>query len=179
MAASEVDELDRQLIACLQESGRQSNTQIASLLGVAESTVRKRIDRLLANEVIKITAVANPLKLNYPIVAIFGIQVEPGRISAVAEELNQLAEFRFIGITTGVWDFVTEGWFGSLVELYTFLNERLWRIPGITRVEASHVIHMVRYAYDWGHDIDGRAVVLKEAAIATGPRARSNGRNRK
>ena len=162
MAAVEVDELDRRIIACLQVSGRQTNTQIAGELGVGESTIRKRIDRLLANEVIKITAVANPLKLNYPIVAIFGIQVEPFRINAVAEELNQLSEFRFIGITTGVWDFVTEGWFESLVQLYTFLNERLWRIQGLTRVEASHVIHMVRYAYDWGHDIDARTVATQK-----------------
>ena len=61
MAGVDVDELDRRIIACLQVSGRQTNTQIAGELGVGESTVRKRIDRLLANEVIKITAVANPL----------------------------------------------------------------------------------------------------------------------
>jgi Lrp/AsnC family transcriptional regulator, regulator for asnA, asnC and gidA len=153
-----VDELDRRIIACLQASGRQSNTQIASQLGVTESTVRKRIDRLLANEVIRITAVANPLKLNYPIVAILGIHAEPTQINTVAQALNELPEFRFIGITTGVWDFVTEAWFESLIELYTFLSERLWPIKGITRVEASHVIHMVRYAYDWGRDIDGRTL---------------------
>lgn len=158
MSAFDVDELDRRIIACLQESGRQTNTQIAGELGVTESTVRKRIDRLLANEVIKITAVANPLKLNRPIIAIFGIHAEPLRINAVAEELNQFTELRFIGITTGVWDFVTEGWFESLDQLYTFLNERVWRIPGVMRVEASHVIHMVRYAYDWGRDIDGRTM---------------------
>lgn len=168
MADYAVDDLDLKIIACLQQAGRQSNTQIASQLDVTESTVRKRIDRLLENEVIKVTAVANPLKLNYPIVAILGIRVTPSRMNAVAEELKQLVEFRFIGITVGSFDFVTEGWFASLVQMYDFLREKVWPIDGITRVETSHVIHMVRYAYDWGRDIDtapGDGVTMRKSNL--------------
>lgn len=148
-----VDELDLRIIACLQESGRQSNTQIAAQLKVTESTVRKRIDRLIADEVIRITAVANPLKLDYEVVAILGIQATPARINGVAETLAKLPEFRFIGLTTGVYDFITEAWFRSLGDLHLFLRDKVWCIEGVTRVETAHVLDMVRYTYDWGRDV--------------------------
>lgn len=167
---SRVDELDRKIIACLQANGRETNTEIAVKLGVTESTVRKRIDRLIADGVMKITAVVNPLELNYPIVAIFGLSVVPRRVAAVGEELSQLAEFRFIGITVGAWDFVTEGWFSSIAEMHEFLNDKLWPVEGITRIEISHIIKMVRYAYDWGVSLEDRqsadAAGIRKTAIA-------------
>jgi len=151
----QLDDLDRKIISCLQKSGRQSNTQIAAQLRVSEGTIRKRIDWLTANDVIKITAVANPFKLNYPIVAIFGIRAVPSQISSLSERLKKLPEFRFIGMTVGSWDFVTEGWFESLAQMHDFLTKQVWPLKGIVRVETSHVIHMVRYAYDWGRNLNG------------------------
>ena len=155
MPNKRVDALDRRIIACLQVSGRQTNTEIAAQLGSSESTVRKRIDRLLHDDVIRITAVADPLKLDFPIVVIMGIQVTPSHINSVAEQLNKLPEFRFIGLTTGAFDFVTEAWFSSLEELRQFLTGRLSTIEGLTRVETTQVLQMIRYAYDWGQPADG------------------------
>jgi Lrp/AsnC family transcriptional regulator for asnA, asnC and gidA len=153
LARTAVDDLDRQIIAALQANGRSSNTQIATELGIAESTVRKRIDRLIDQGVMRITAVVNPLELNYPIVAIFGLRVAPNRVTAVGEKLRECMEFRFIGNTVGAWDFITEGWFESIDQMHRFLSERLWPIEGVTRVEVSHIIKMVRYAYDWSGDV--------------------------
>jgi Lrp/AsnC family transcriptional regulator for asnA, asnC and gidA len=168
VAKEAVDELDRLIIAALQANGRSTNTQIAAELGIAESTVRKRIDRLIDQGTMKITAVVNPLELNYPIVAIFGLRVTPNRVTAVGELLSELSEFRFIGVTVGAWDFITEGWFESLDQMHRFLSEKLWLIEGVTRVEVSHIIKMVRYAYDWSGDVSqgsvGEAVAPKLAA---------------
>jgi Lrp/AsnC family transcriptional regulator, regulator for asnA, asnC and gidA len=155
LAHKRVDALDRRIIACLQVSGRQTNTEIAAQLGSSESTVRKRIDRMLHDDVIRITAVADPLKLDFPIVVIMGIQVTPSHLNSVAEQLNKLPEFRFIGLTTGAFDFVTEAWFSSLAELRQFLTGQLTAIEGLTRVETTQVLQMIRYAYDWGQPADG------------------------
>ena len=45
-----LDELDRDIIRALQQDGRRSNVEIARDLGVAESTVRKRLERLLEEQ---------------------------------------------------------------------------------------------------------------------------------
>jgi len=147
-----LDDLDHEIISRLQEFGRMSNTEIARDLHTSESTIRKRVDRLLAAEVIRIAAVANPLKLNYPVIAILGIQAVPNKISEVAKALEQLTELRFIGLTTGVYDFVAEAWFHEQDDLRRFLTDRLLRIDGLARVETAHVLQMIRYAYDWGRD---------------------------
>lgn len=150
MARPDIDALDRRIIACLQASGRQTNTEIAAHLGTSESTVRKRIDRLLQNDIVRITAVVDPLKFDTPIVVIIGIHVVPARVNAIAARLNTLPELRFIGLTTGAFDFVAEAWFKSSEELRTFLTEKLTSISGITKIESTQVIQMIRYTYDWG-----------------------------
>ena len=147
-----IDETDRRIIELLQESARQPNTEIAAKLGLSESTVRKRIDRLLADGVIRIVAVANPLRTGHPVIAIIGLQVAPARLGQIGEELAAVREFRFIGMTIGTYDFVTEAWFQSLEDLQVFLTDRLSRIEGITRIEATSILKMIRYAYDWGTD---------------------------
>jgi Lrp/AsnC family transcriptional regulator, regulator for asnA, asnC and gidA len=145
-----LDETDRRIIELLQESGRQTNTDLAAQLGVSESTVRKRIDRLLGDGTMKIVAVADPLRTGHRVIAIIGLQVLAPRLSEVGDELAELGEFRFIGMTAGTFDFVTEAWFRSLEELQVFLTERLARISGITRIETTTVLKMIRYTYDWG-----------------------------
>ena len=58
-------------------------------------------------EIIRIAAVASPLKL-YPVTAILGIQAVPNKISDVAKALEELTELRFIALTTSVYDFIAE-----------------------------------------------------------------------
>src|SRR5437867_4142306 len=150
--AGSLDHLDRQIIACLEENGRRSNTEIATKLNVVESTIRKRVERLIRNEIIRIAAVANPLRLDFPIVAIFGIHSAPNQVGEVAEAMKAMAEFRFIGLTIGEYDFVAEAWFQTMDDLRQFLTTRLLVVPGVTRVDTSHVLQMIRYTYDWGSD---------------------------
>lgn len=163
-----LDQLDLDIVERLQQSGRVSNSKIARQLNVSESTVRKRVDRLLANEVIRITAVPDPLKLDYPLIAIVCIQAVPSRISQVAQDLEAMPEFRFIGLTTGVYDFIAEAWFRTQDDLRQFLTERLLPIEGLARVETAHVLKMIRYAYDWGRNM--RPDDLPDGPNLSGPR---------
>jgi Lrp/AsnC family transcriptional regulator for asnA, asnC and gidA len=145
-----IDDIDRRIIAALQKSARRSNTEIAAELSISESTVRRRLEQLLAGDYVRIVAVADPLKIGYPVVAIIGLQCSPGDLASVEGELQRLDEFRFIGMTTGAYDFIAEAWFGSLEELRVFITDKLSRIKGIQRLETTHVLKMVRYMYDWG-----------------------------
>lgn len=146
-----LDEIDRRIIASLQVSARRKNVEIAAELGLAESTVRRRVEKLLAGDFVRVVAVADPLKSGYPVVAIIGLECAPSALSNVEKELLRLDEFRFIGMTSGSYNFIAEAWFTSLAELQTFITERLSSIKEIERIETTHVLKMVRYMYDWGH----------------------------
>ncbi len=57
-----LDEIDRRIIASLQVSARRTNVDLAAELGLTESTVRRRVEKLLAGDFVRFVAVADPLK---------------------------------------------------------------------------------------------------------------------
>jgi len=126
-------------------------------VGSSEPTVRRRIEKLLANQTIKIVAVAPPFELGYNIVAILGIQIDHTYLDEIQSALVDMPEIRFAGITLGSFDVVVEAWFHSNTELLTFLHERLSPISGIQRVESLQVAKMIKYSYDWGVQPSARA----------------------
>jgi len=145
-----LDGLDYKIIAVLQENARLSNSEIAVQVASSEPTVRRRIDRLMQNQVIRIVAVAPPFSLGYQVVAILGLQIDHSYLDEIQAALVPIPEIRFAGITLGSYDVVLEVWFRSNSDLLAFLHERLSKIPGIQRIESLQVAKMIKYAYDWG-----------------------------
>ncbi|HQX63105.1 MAG TPA: AsnC family transcriptional regulator, partial [Thermomicrobiales bacterium] len=82
--ARPVDILDRAIIKRLQDDGRMSSAEIARQLGVAERTVRARIDRLVSDKVIRLVASIVPSTVGYAVTADVFLEVEAGRIQSVA-----------------------------------------------------------------------------------------------
>ena len=146
----QIDDIDRRIIAALQISARQTNVEIAAALGLAESTVRRRVEKLINGDFVRIVAVADPLKNGYPVVAIIGLECPPAALAEVEAALLKLDEFRFIGMTSGQYDFIAEAWFSSLNELRIYVTDKLSVVAGVRRIETTHVLKMVRYMYDWG-----------------------------
>ncbi len=144
-----LDELDHKIIAVLQENARLPNAAIAAQVGSSEPTVRRRVDRLLQESVIKIVAVASPFQLGYHVVAILGLQIDHSHLDQIEQALYAMPEIRFAGVTLGTYDVVVEAWFHSNDELLSFLHERLSKIAGIQRIESLQVAKMVKYTYDW------------------------------
>ena len=95
-----MDELDRKIIGILQLDGRASNAKIARELGVSEGTIRRRLKRLIEDEAIQVVALPEPSKLGYNTEAIVGIQVDPGKLEYVAEELGRAPETLNVSVTT-------------------------------------------------------------------------------
>ena len=75
-----MDELDRKIIALLQLDGRASNAKIAREVGVSEGTVRRRLRRLIKEDVVKVVAVPNLEKLGYATTALIGLANRAGQV---------------------------------------------------------------------------------------------------
>jgi len=61
----QIDTVDSQMIQLLQKDGRISNIAIAKKIGIAESTVRTRLKRLIDENIIQIVAMSNPFDLGF------------------------------------------------------------------------------------------------------------------
>lgn len=147
--AHTLDETDRQIIALLQGDGRLSNVEIGRQLGLVEGTVRKRLDRLLAENVIRIVALAEPAVLGLTTRVLISIQTELGELNKVARRLAQIPEVYSVSVVTGSFDIIIEVALPSSDRLLSFLIDRISSIPGVKRTETSQVMQVVKHACDW------------------------------
>ena len=143
------DDLDRQIIALLQQDGRRPNTELAQVLGVTETTVRKRIGRLVSERLIKVVAVPSPEVVGMTMSAIVGITVEMNAHQNVAAALEALPQTRYVGYSTGPYDLIIEVFFRSHEELLELLSQKLARIPGIAKTDTSVILKVTKFAYEW------------------------------
>ena len=130
-----MDELDRKIVAILEENGRASNASVARQLGVSEGTVRRRLNRLIREGYIRVLAIPDPQRLGYETEAIIGIQADPGQLDAVAEELAQMRETLWVATTTGAFDIFAWVVLPGSEQLADFLKNRVGTIPGVRRTE--------------------------------------------
>lgn len=145
----DLDARDRQLIRLLQEDGRRSNAEIARFLGISEATVRKRVERLIADDIIKIVATVNPRKTPLQFDVIIGFKTAPGTMRRVGEALAARKEVVYLGYTTGRFDILTEMLFHSADEMLTFLSDDLSSLEGVVATETFVVLRNEKINYDW------------------------------
>jgi Lrp/AsnC family transcriptional regulator for asnA, asnC and gidA len=144
-----VDAVDRQIIRLLQGDGRLSNTEIGRALGLTETTIRKRIARLLEDELVKIVAVPTPEAVGMTTSAIIGISVQLVNLREVSDRLVACPEVRYIGLSTGRYDVIIEAFFNDHEHLLEFISTTLGGMEGITSVETSLILKVPKFSYEW------------------------------
>jgi DNA-binding Lrp family transcriptional regulator/predicted transcriptional regulator len=144
-----LDSLDRQIIALLQRDGRVSNVEIARELGIAEGTVRKRLERLIDSSIIHVGAVVNPGVLSAATPVFVGVEVELPRVEEVAAVLSAMPEVLRVAIVAGEYDIMLEAVLPSTDRLLPFLRDRVASIPGVKRTETFQVLELSKWSSDW------------------------------
>jgi Lrp/AsnC family transcriptional regulator for asnA, asnC and gidA len=130
-----MDELDTKIIAMLQEDGRASNAGIARKVRVSEGTVRRRLKRLIDEEIIRVVALLDPTKMGYTSEALIGVQVDPDKVDQVANDLAKLEEVNWVAVTTGAYDIFAWATLPSAEALGIFLRTKVGTIQGVRRTE--------------------------------------------
>jgi Lrp/AsnC family transcriptional regulator for asnA, asnC and gidA len=164
---TELDVVDRCVIALLQVDGRLSFAEISRYLALPEPTIRRRINRLLDEEAMQIVAVPNPHKIGYSIHAIIGQRVQPGKVKEVVARLKPLRQVRYIGITAGASDIVIEALFRNNEEFRDFLTETLGGVDGLIGTQTSYVLEVAKRSYKVGiaADLNGEDIDFDEQAV--------------
>jgi Lrp/AsnC family transcriptional regulator for asnA, asnC and gidA len=147
--ASAIDDLDRDIIRALQLDGRRSNVEIARDLGVAESTVRKRLDRLLSDQVLHIIAVPNLEAVDLTVQAMIFLQIELAAVDQVSNQLASLPQVRAVTYTTGEYALIVEAVFKDNDALLHFLSSHIASLPGVTKTTTAHVLQQIKAHYQW------------------------------
>ena len=155
-----IDATDRKIVALLQLDGRMSNVDIARELGVAEGTVRKRIDRMLGEGVIRIAAIPSTASFGLEVETLIMLKVDLSQVDQIGSELARMREVRSVKYATGECDIILEAAFHSDDELLQFLTARLARIQGVRATTTLHVLRNVKAVHEWSLPRDGPPLIL-------------------
>ena len=134
-----MDELDLKIVDILHHNGRASNAGIARKVGVSEGTIRRRLNRLIGENLIEFRVTAGTSDRERRSQSVVGIQVDPANLDSVLERLSEFDQVMFAASATGAYDLLA--WVGveSLDELGRFLMESVGKIPGVRRTE-THIV---------------------------------------
>ncbi len=147
---SDLDTLDRQIIVELRHDGRLANTEIARRLGTSEATIRSRVQRLVAEGIIRVAAAVNLTSLGYDVHVIIGIHCDANQIQDVMRKLSDVPEVRMVAAVSGQWDLLVTASFQSKEDLFGFLTGRLANMAGVRKTETIHMLREVkRDSYYW------------------------------
>jgi Lrp/AsnC family transcriptional regulator for asnA, asnC and gidA len=145
-----IDKIDREIIAILQKDGRIPNKKIAEIVGIAESTVRARLDKLIDNKLIQIVAVGNPFDLGFEIAGNIKIRVDIKKVDNVLKKLNCMKEIWYAVLTTGGTDIDADFIVESRAELRTLLMDKINKIDGVNNTETSMIMDFIKRDFTWG-----------------------------
>lgn len=125
------------------------NSEIARRLGIAEATVRKRLNRLIAEGIICVQAVPSPETVGLTQSAIISVACDLSNVDEVAQALEVLPEVRYLGYSAGGYDLIMECFFYSHEHLLDFIRHRLAPISGIQKTETFIILKVRKFSYEW------------------------------
>ena len=144
-----LDDMDKQIVRLLQKNARTPNTEIARSLGVTETTIRNRVNRLVEENLIEIVAVVNPSATDATISAIIHVRVQPRHLQGVATALRGHGEVRYLALTLGEHQIVIEAFFRDHHHMLSFETDVLGELGGVTGAETAIVVQVDKLSYEW------------------------------
>jgi len=132
-----VDEKDRTLIAILQRNGREKVSKISRVLGLSEMGTKKRLDKLIQNDLIKVKALINTQKLDLKL-ALIAMEVESAQaLKNIVDKFKDCPRVIRFFVTTGGYNLFALVWADDIHTLESISLERcsLRAQTGVRRFE--------------------------------------------
>jgi Lrp/AsnC family transcriptional regulator for asnA, asnC and gidA len=146
----EIDKIDLKIVNLLLEDGRKSASEIARQIGeVSERAVRYRIERMIEEDVIRLSAVVRPEALGLPIRADVWLEVESDRIREVAQKMAEYENVTYVACSIGENDVSIQLVAKDTDEVYRFVTETIRKVPGVRRTTTSIVPLILKDVYQW------------------------------
>lgn len=142
-----LDSTDCELIRELEKDGRQTRLDLSTILDINERTLRRRLQRLLKEQVIHIQAIAGPLPLKSKMMAVLGINVVRGQINNVSDILGSNPSVIGVTILAGRYDILAWVLCRHPDELWAFVTEKLGNIQGVVGTEVMPILRMFKNSY--------------------------------
>lgn len=146
--STRIDDLDKAIVAILQDDGRCPYSTIADQVGISDAAVRARVTRLRRDGVMQIVAVTDPLQLGFSHEALVAIRTVE-RPGPVADVLAEIPEVDFVVLVAGSFDILLEIVADS-DEHFLSLVGRIREVVGGGSVQVMPYLETRLQQYAWG-----------------------------
>lgn len=156
-----LDEIERAIVAALHIHPRASWELIGRALGISESTVARRAQRLFASGQVAVVGVVERTRRDGAISASVRLTCKPGTAERVGLEAAHDPNVRFAGLITGSAVCALEAVAQNREELLQVLEQRLSNIDGVVGYSAQPILGTVAGLYTWTPEILEPSVVAR------------------
>jgi DNA-binding Lrp family transcriptional regulator len=137
---------DDRLLEALTHDGRTGYPQLAAVTGWSESTVRRRLEHLLATGAVYCDVDVDARILGYRAQAILWLTVAPAKLAAVGAALANHPEIAWAAATTGTTNLAASAVCRDVDALYEYLTGRVGNLDGVQQAETAPVIRVIKRA---------------------------------
>jgi len=146
----EIDKTDVRIVNILLEDGRMSASQIARRLGqISERAVRYRIEKMIDEGVIQISAVVRPQAFGLTTIADVWLEVESDQILDVAKKMTEYDNVSYVACGIGETDVSIQVVARDTSEIYRFVTDVVRKTPGVRKTTTSIVPIILKDVYQW------------------------------
>lgn len=138
----------------LAKNARVNANELAEKLGVHVATVYRRISALLKGNLIKISGVPNPSRLEYSASAFITLDVQPGKVDEVSSSLVDRREIHFIMTINNRAGIIVCVHTKDNEALYEFIKKRISPLEGLINTETYIRAMVQKTYYGWLLDED-------------------------
>jgi Lrp/AsnC family transcriptional regulator for asnA, asnC and gidA len=132
--AIQLDETNLVIIRHLID-GRASFRKIADALGVTENTVRSRVARLVKEDILQISGLVDPERMDDHRLVMVGVKLNTMNLVKKGDEFSRLRGVVSVGVVTGRFDLILTVLLKKGFGLLEFYTEEVSKIQGVRAVE--------------------------------------------
>jgi Lrp/AsnC family transcriptional regulator for asnA, asnC and gidA len=144
------DKIDIKIVNLLLEDGRMSASEIARRIGnISERAARYRIERMVNEGVVRISAVAKPQAFGLTTIADVWMEVESDHILEVAKKMAEFDNISYVACGIGESDVSIQIVAKDTAEIYHFVTEVVRKVPGVRKTTTSIVPLILKDVYQW------------------------------
>ncbi|MFA5399762.1 MAG: Lrp/AsnC family transcriptional regulator [Dehalococcoidia bacterium] len=141
-----IDDIDKKIVAALEKDASMSSRELAEALDICAPTVRRRVNRLIRDDIIRIQAVQINRARTSLTVAIL-LKVENNAISRTADLLTKQEEVGFLALAAGRFNMIMVCWFVTVEAYSKFLNTVLYTMNGVLETDTAICTEYRKYAF--------------------------------
>ena len=145
MHKNTLDVIDEKIIELLRENSRLSFREIAERLGKTESTIRRRVKKLIDAGIIKkFTIITSSSRSGQDVHAFIRVLTSMNKLDRVAEEVVKFDEVKQAYFLAGQCGVALIVRVPSVEALNEFIREKLADIEGVTGIETCIILQELK-----------------------------------